>query len=928
VFIMLINQVKKLVILCFITLAALACSKDGEPVIVGGELTESMSVTAVVQAPEPEISAGNQAFLQGDFNQAISYYETAMRENRAAAFYNIGVSQYMLHNIVAAEEAFRSAVIEDPNFDEAIMNLVAVLAEQEKTMEAEQYISRLVNKRKTARVYVDMANLSIKNGSSAKARLYYERALEIDRREPFVVSNYANYLISIGELDEGERILNQLEVHDFAVVYNLAYIAWLRGDLNRSFILAEQASTMADISEDGNNKLAVLFAMMKRYNNEQQALRRLIAWNPKVDYRIRLVRSYMHAGDMDRAQDEVAGLSTDHPDDADAIIANYDVMIARNELTEAGRFIRESYQRVSGDKLFYQTVRHISLYDFYPTEARTMLTAAAQQDTPFVNLARTVYALRENNYPVAEAALDRVPEDTYNDYYSYRSFLLLKKRLYSAAEEFAHMIDITKPEYFWYNFVLAWNQHDTERVQELLATHSADYVTATRVPTFTYSLNPVAADMNLTFKPTGVELAAQLLYPFFIEPDEMYPFISLGYKFLKENESAPALAELKNSITYSNAVIENNEGVALLMQSDYEGAMAKFTSAEPVLDKDPFVQYNIGLVEYLLGNSVAATDRFDRAIRLNRYIVPAYVGKGIIAQHNNEPTEANHFFNAALTNADEYLGSGSQITLPMIVQARYLALLAQNNSDRIMDFAERERTENNFSKAILLLSEYLQTKDQGLLAQFSDTNIYRSHELAYLLNLAEGPQAELAEQPWADRNTIITGKYLYGMRTGQLTEQYMQPYMTNQDVLIRMVYLSTLLKDRAAGLRYLQTLSRIDVRYAPQYLAGLYYFIWAKEFPNAEASYTVLDNMGNQSQELRYYTMLYFLINYNQRRYDALVDMYREAFPRDYRGKLMEAAKSFQNGESTTFLSQISELLRDEPELFEKMPLEIDIDRF
>ena len=200
-------------------IAAVACGKNDEHTTVGDELTEDTSVTSVVQSREPEISAGNEAFLQGDFQQAIAYYESAMRQNRAVAYYNIGVSQYMMHDILAAEQAFKQAVEEDPNFDEAIMNLVAVLAEQEKSVEAEQYVSRLVNKKKTARVYVDMANLSIKNGSSAKAKLYYEKALAIDRHEPFVLSNYANYLISIGELDEGERILNQLEEHDFAVMY-------------------------------------------------------------------------------------------------------------------------------------------------------------------------------------------------------------------------------------------------------------------------------------------------------------------------------------------------------------------------------------------------------------------------------------------------------------------------------------------------------------------------------------------------------------------------------------------------------------------------------------------------------------------------------------------------------------------------------------
>ena len=400
----------------FIILFAAGCSKK-ERVIVGDNMTETMSVTSVVQSFEPAISEGNNAFLRGDFQGAVNYYEQGLKQNRSVAYYNMGVSYYMMHNIAEAEKNFRLAVEEDPSFDEAVMNLVATLAEQEKSIEAERYISRLVNKKKSARVYVDMANLSLKNGSSAKAAFYYEKAMMIDNESDIVRSNYANFLISIGELYAGEALLNEIVYKDFPIWYNLAYIAWKKGEKDAAYHNAILAASAFGDSEEGNNKLAALFADMRRYPDEANTLRKLIMWSPKKEYRIRLIYSYLHAMELDKADDEVIHLLEDYPDDIDVIVAFYDVNISKGRVPDAGYFIRAEYNKKPVDMLLYQTVRHISLYERNKETAKRMISA--QRDSHLLNLARTAYYISVNDRQSAAAALAKVPENIINDYYIY-----------------------------------------------------------------------------------------------------------------------------------------------------------------------------------------------------------------------------------------------------------------------------------------------------------------------------------------------------------------------------------------------------------------------------------------------------------------------------------------------------------------------------
>ncbi|MDR2884879.1 MAG: tetratricopeptide repeat protein [Deferribacteraceae bacterium] len=908
-------------------LALVGCKKERQT--VGDEITENSSIVSVIEVNDPEISAGNEAFLKGDFQSAINYYESGLKQNRSIAYYNMGVSYYLDLNIAEAEKYFKLAVAEDPTFDEAIMNLVAVLAEQEKSVEAETYATRLVGTRKTARVFVDVANLAIKNGSSAKAAYYYEKALQLDAKSSFVLSNYANFLISIGELEKGQKILESLPEKDFTALYNLAYIAWMQGNTGTSYNYAMQAAEDPDDSEEGLNKLATLLHELKRYTHEAETLRKLILWSPKKDYRLRLVYSYMHAWELDKATDEINQFRREYPTDINAIVSLYNILIAQGKITDAGNFILAEFQKNPDDMLRYQVVRHKSLYDRDFKDAKALISVP--QKTPLVELARVAYYTSIRELKTAAKILATIPESTDNDYYIYQSFLLFKDKKLNEATAVAGKIEPTKPEYFWYHLVFSWNLHKPESILELVHEYRANHITSVRVPMLRYYLNPVREDMEFAsqFDGKGSDIATTLLYPFFIEPDDMYPFVALGYKFIRAEDDTAAIGELEYSIERSNAVAKHNEGLKKLLNFNYAGALADFREAEKVLNLDPFLQYNVGLIYFINGDTLLADRRFQQAIKLNKYFVPAYVGSGLSKLKSGLKDDAATMFEAAIANADEYAALNHETAvLPMIIKAKYLAMLAQERPDRVITTLAAETDREGFIDAIEIIADYLLQPQLSKLDPIRESSIYKMKDLVYLFDLSERPMQEVKELPFKNRNTIMSAKYIMAKRSRNFDETYLAPYLTERVVLTDLTNLSTLLRKRPEGLRYLQMLNQFDVAYPAQYKASFYYFMWTRDFINSEAAYATLERLSYTDKEMQYYLMLYFLINNDNKRLTPQVAQYNASYENDYKGILMDAMRNLEDRNVDGFFDQMELLLDIEPFVFNKMPVEIDIERF
>ena len=247
-------------VLLFIIIFISSCSE--KRTIVHDNATANLNINSVAQSENTDILEGNEKFSAGDFNEAIKLYEKASKTNKATAFYNIGVSYYLLNNTPMAELNFREAVKADPDFPEAVMNLIAVLAEQggEKAKEAESYVEKYINSANhSADAYSGIANVYLSVNDTAKAMYYYKKALEKDASSPIVLENYANLLISIGEYEDGIDLLESLPNRNFIIHYNLANAYFALGNKESAFNNAQEALYSDGASETGYDKLAQLF---------------------------------------------------------------------------------------------------------------------------------------------------------------------------------------------------------------------------------------------------------------------------------------------------------------------------------------------------------------------------------------------------------------------------------------------------------------------------------------------------------------------------------------------------------------------------------------------------------------------------------------------------------------------------------------------
>lgn len=906
----------------FIAVAVLIVSGCGEKrEIVSDSLTADLPIESVAKSENETIAEGNEYFASGDFGTAIDYYREAAQQNKATAFYNIGVCYYLLNNIPQAELNFREAVAADPDFDEAVMNLAAVLAQQEKVAEAEKFVTRLIRTNKSPRVYVDMANISLKQGDTAKAAYYYKQALDTDSKSPFILSNYANFLISIGEYKDGINILEKFDPKDFSVNYNLANAYRHLDDMTSSLSYAGEALYAPGATEEGCNKLASLFYDYNRYNDEARALRTLIALAPKKKYRERLVRSYINSMDFGKALDELSFLLQDYPKDEDLNALNYEVLIFAGRLTDAGSFIRSAYKSAGGDKLLYYYAKHVCLYEKDRREVRPLIFV--KRESPWLNLARTVYSLKDGSISGASGYLAKVPENLGHEYYYYKTYLLITGKRFREADVASKKMDADRPDTFWYRLVITWNLRQPDVMLALTDSFRNNPAVANvRTPAFKFDVIPVLDDMSFTYRfdDTGTDAASMLAYPLFLEPDEIVQFLIMGRSTLKDSEKEQATKKLEG-------MKRNNEGVDAFYAFDFEKAIKKFREAEKLLAGNASVLYNLGIAYFNLGDNKESLAAFGRAAAQDKELGQAYFGTGLVHYRTGDRTLAFSFFDHAMKISSANIENSGKSSLEDIRNV-YLSLLAGGRYDKHNEALSIARTNDALAVSAGILMDYFEGYDASLLSKLDGSPVFRVPSVQDLLKMRHTPTARYKDADNPDRYYTLAKKYVMLKLGGKDAAAFNRRFARDKVYLKDMVFASVFLKDRASGLKYLQRLTDIDYTYQGLYKASMYYFTWAGDFVNAEASYGSLDSLGYEDRLTGFYMMLYFLCNFNDARLESYIDRYDETYGADYRSGVASALMNLGMKNLNGFYTAMSRLLKDDPYLFNKMFVEVDFAKF
>ena len=885
------------------------------------EVTADLPIESVVTDSNKDISEGNVSFIKGDFNTAIKFYQQAMRQNKAVALYNIGVSYYLLKDLPKAEQNFLEAVETDPSFEEAVMNLVSVLAQQEKIGEAEKYLTTLIRTNKSARVYVDMANIALKTNQPAKAAYYYKDALVIEPNSPYVLSNYANFLISIGAYQDGIDILEQFELKDFSINYNLANAYFSMKDYANALGYGRQALNSQGGTEEGYNKLAYLFADLKQFADEAQTLRVLISRYPKRDYKIRLVNSYVSGGAYETALDELYPLLMEYPNDIPLHVLNYEVLIFASKTQEAGSFIRALYKRIPDDAVLYYYVKHLSTFERKIDEVRPLIFV--NRESGWLNLARTVYSLHKNNYPEAKRYLAKSPESVGHDYYAYKTFLEIKDKNFKTARITADKMDRYKPDFFWYRLVIAWNLGEGDIIAALADEYKSNPVVNVRLPYLSFTLKPQLADMSFTYRfdDAGIDVASMLAYPIFIEPDPIVQFLFLGNTTLRDSEKFEATKKLEG-------IKRNNEGVDAFYASDFFTALKKFSEAAEMLPNNPYVAYNSGLAHFNLGDNEKALIEFSNSTKFSGDIPQGHLGLGLVNYKLGNRSLSIVNFEQSIKMA---LMLVDNIAKPKIDDIRYfyLCVLASDRKNKRNETTVIPETDDAFVAAVISLMDYFDNNfDTAVLSSLQNSPVFRVSLVRDLLLMEHLKPNDYINIDSKDRYYTLAKQYIMLARGGRAANVFNERFAKDKVYLKDKVYTSVYLNDKAAGLRYLQTLTNIDYKYAGLYKASLYYFTWIRDFVNAEASYGSLDRSGYRDQMTDFYMLLYFLTNYNEERLRVMLKIYEDSYGSDYRSGVVTALMNLNIKNIIVFSSLINSLIRNNTDLFDKIFVEVNFEQF
>lgn len=907
--------------LLYILLLFLLVACDKKQVIVEDPVTENMSISSVAEdADNGFIAEGNDFFIRGEYNTAIEYYEDAMQLNKAVSLYNIGVSYYLLGNLKEAEINFKEAIATDPAFNEAIMNLVAVLAQQERVNEAEFYLEKIVDTTKSSRVYIDMGNLLLQKGDTSRALYYYSLAIDKDPDSNYVKSNYSSFLVGIGEYEEGIKLLEQIRARNFNDNYNLAHALYEMGDSGGAYNYAVEAQYSPSATNEGYSKLAYLFYDLGRYKSEIQVLKVLISRDSNKENRIRLVTSYINAVEYPNALDELSNLIKLYPDNVFYSILYYDTLILDMKVKEGGEYIRNLYKKFGGDMALYYYTKHLALFENLDNDLKKRIFI--KRNSEWLNLARTVYSLREGNIKAAQKYLSLVTPNIGHDYYSYNAYINIVEKNFKVADKFALQMDKTRPDTFWYRTVIGWNLGQSDVLVALAEEFRDNKDVFLRSPKLTFSLIAQLDDMNYTYKfdGKGIDIASMMAFPVFINPDDLVQFLAMSGESLNMQEKDAVIANIE-------AVKRNNEGVDAFQKYNFDKAIRKFKEATEVISANPNISYNIGLAYFNLGDNINALEFFEKAIIQDKSLAAPYVGLGFIENRFKNSITSN--INLALA---EKTAGGNLHATPKgrLENSRivYLSLLASGRFGMLEEARQVVKSNDGFIFSAEKFMEYVETQNKDILDSFLKSPVFRVNEINKLLKLQYEPINNLKLEESDDIYFTLARQYVLMKRGVDLKGGITKRFLNDKVYLKDMVYTSINQNNKKDGLKYLQQLTDIDFKYPDLYKTSLYYFLWLRDLVNAEASLGSLDRMEYQDKITDFYKMIYYLISYNRDQIDVAILNYLDQYSTDYKVELISAMNNLNQKNIPAYYNLINLIFVNNKDLFDKIFIGVNFESF
>lgn len=869
----------------------------------------NIPINTIKDSKNVEMENGNKMFLNGNYYGALNTYMEGIKKNEFIAYFNMGVTYYVIGNYKEAEKSFLNALKINSNSVDAELNLAFTYIMLGQINKAEKILDKYIGRIETPIFYVNLANLNLEKGNTAKAYYYINKALEIDPESFYIQLSLANYYAAIGDKSSSIQILQQLNPEGYFENFNIARIYFNLEDYLRSNDYLKKASIYSETAEI-YDLMAKNYALLNERSMQADALRKLVniddSQHNKVNYAVGLF--CMNA--EEKALNYLKDLIKTEKDQTIFKYLYYDLLIAKGNVNEAGTYVENLYKSSSTSENLYIYIKHLLFSENRNDLMKARQLIYAKTGDNYIGLAHILLNIKDRKYSEGIRRINNINYTRLNDFQK-EEYNILKSLLYLNSNNFIDTVQIGelipyyRGEYLWINFAGNWNLREFDRIHNILKKGHYSCLNAKKSKKIKLKINPSLTDMNLsfTFYESSIDIVDNMLYPIFMDANEVLQILRFGSKLAETYNTDTAIVTLNRSLAFTEAIDKNNKAVFSIIKSNYKDALKNLLEANNVLENNPVILFNLGLVNKYIGNIDEALKYFEMSVSSNRYFYPSSIAKAALYAKDGRLKEANNIleniYYAFSSHADDIKH------LPLYIKyTEFLAGIGLGSYESV-ESKIKELDKTQYTELILAIINYLKGNKVEALRAIKEIKVFRSTYLYDYLTLYNGGR-ELITGNTDDRVYKFTTYFI----KSYLGQRPIIKFNRNDKYEVKeAIYYNILYRQYSEALNNIKQLSDLDSHFPMLYEVSLYYFMITDDIVNSEGAYNSLMRNNSDNVYSRYYKLLYLLYNIDLKNIDSDINSFKSDYPSSLKGYIIYAIYAFMKGnlkeiqDTLTFIS-------------------------
>ena len=857
---------------------------------------KSIPINSIKESNNEEIVSGNEKFMNGDYYGALNTYMEGIRRNEYVAYFNMGVTYYVIGNYKKAEDCFINALKINKKSVDAELNLAFTYIMLGKINQAENLLIKYIGKLENPSFYVNLANLFLEKGNTAKAYFYINKVLNSDPENFYAQLSMANYLATIGDKNGSIQILERLHPEGYFENFNIARTYFNLEDYLKSNGFLKKASIYSETAEV-YDLMAKNYALINERSMQVDSLKRLVDIDNSQYNKINYAVGMYCMDAKDQALNYIRNIIKN---DKNQLIFKhlYYELLSGNNINDARSFVENLYKSTNTTENLYLYVKHLLTSGNRSDIIKARQLIYSKPINNYISLAHILLNIKDKKYSEGLRRIDGIHYQKLNDfqreeYDILTSILNLNTNRFNNVLDSAKRIPYYRGEYFWINFIVSWNLRDFNRAVNAIKIGHYSCLNNKKTKKVKININPSLLDMNLSFifYERPIDIMENMLYPIFMDANEILEILRFGSKLAKTYNIETALTTLSRSLAFTEAIDKNNKAVFNIIKGDYTGALKYLVEANSELENNPVILFNLGMTYKFLGDIVEAQRFFEMSISSNRYFYPASIAKAGLYAKYRRMAEANNILENVYNAFDSHASDISQLPL-YIKHTKYLAGIGLGKYDSITtELSNVKKTQ--YDELILAVVDYLKGNKLKSLEKIRSIKTFRSSYLHDFLSLYNG-RKPLATDKINDRVYKFT-TYFIKANTGQKPTI---AFNKNDKYEVKeAIYYNILFRQYNEALSNIRQLSYLDSKFPMLYEVTLYYFIIMDDIVNSEGAYNSLVRFGSDNLFSQYYKLLYLLYNGDLKNIENNLSNLKTDYPSSIKGHVLNMIYSFLKGD-------------------------------